>query len=104
LPRFSEANREANQRLVDALAALARERNVTPAQLAIAWVRAKSPSFVPVMGARTRTQLEESLGALAIALTPAEVASIEAAIPAGSVAGTRYAPAQMAHLDSERPA
>ncbi len=102
LPRFSGANREANQRLVDALATLAAARNVTPAQLAIAWVRAKSPSIVPVVGARTRKQLEESLGAVAITLTPSEVASIEAAIPADSVAGTRYAAAQMAHLDSER--
>jgi aryl-alcohol dehydrogenase-like predicted oxidoreductase len=102
LPRFSAANRESNQRLVDALATLASARKVTPAQLAIAWVRAKNPAIVPVIGARTRAQLDESLGALAITLTPSEVSTLEAAIPADAVAGTRYAPALMAHLDSER--
>jgi aryl-alcohol dehydrogenase-like predicted oxidoreductase len=102
LPRFAGANREQNQRLVDALATMAKARGVTPAQLAIAWVRAKNPSIVPVIGARTRAQLTDSLGALAITLSATEVAALEAAIPADGVAGTRYATAQMAHLDSER--
>ena len=102
LPRFSGANREQNQRLVDALAKLASARNVTPAQLAIAWVRAKNPSIVPVIGARTRAQLAESLAAVELALTPTEIAALEAAIPADAVAGTRYAEQLMAHLDSER--
>ncbi len=101
-PRFTGKNLEANQKLVDALAKLAAARGVTPAQLAIAWARAKSPLVVPLVGARTRKQLEESVGALALALTPAEVAAIETAVPASAVAGTRYAEAQMAHLDSER--
>jgi aryl-alcohol dehydrogenase-like predicted oxidoreductase len=101
-PRFSGANLEKNQKLVDALGTLASARNVTPAQLAIAWARAKSPSIVPLIGARTRKQLDESLGALAIELTPSELAAIEAAMPAEAVAGSRYAEAQMAHLDSER--
>ena len=101
-PRFTGANLEKNQKLVDALATLASARNVTPAQLAIAWARAKSPLIVPLIGARTRKQLADSLGALDLVLTPAEVAAIEAAVPADAVAGTRYAEAQMAHLDSER--
>jgi len=100
LPRFSGDNREKNQGLVDALARLAAARGVKPAQLAIAWVRAKHPSIFPVIGARTRSQLADSLGALAIQLTSDEVRSIEAAIP--EAAGSRYAEAQMAHLDSER--
>jgi len=100
-PRFSGDNMAKNQKLVAALAALAAARNVSPAQLAIAWARAKSPIVVPLLGARTRKQLDESLGALAITLTPAEVAAIEAAVPHEQVAGTRYAAAQMAHLDSE---
>src|SRR5689334_14335932 len=78
LPRFSADN----ERLVAALEQLAAERGVRPAQLAIAWVRAKHPRLVPLVGARTRRQLEESLGALAIALTPAEVPRIEEAGPA----------------------
>jgi aryl-alcohol dehydrogenase-like predicted oxidoreductase len=101
-PRFSGPNLEKNQKLVAALASLAAARNVSPAQLAIAWARAKSPLVVPLIGARTRKQLEDSLGALAITLAPGEVAAIEAAVPADAVAGTRYAEAQMAHLDSER--
>ncbi|MEZ4365522.1 MAG: aldo/keto reductase [Kofleriaceae bacterium] len=103
LPRFSGDNRAHNQRLVDALAAIAAARGVTPAQLAIAYVRAKRPSIVATLGARTRRQLDESLSALTIALTPAEVAALEAAVPAAEVAGTRYQAPLMAHLDSERP-
>jgi aryl-alcohol dehydrogenase-like predicted oxidoreductase len=102
MPRFSGDNFARNQALVAALDKLATARGVRPAQLAIAWARAKRPSIVPVMGARTRTQLADSLGALAIALSPAEVAELEAAVPANAVAGTRYHAAQMAHLDSER--
>ena len=102
LPRFSGDARAHNQQLVDALHQLAAERGATPAQLAIAWVRAKGAHIVPVVGARTRRQLDDALGALAIALTPDEVARIEAAVPADQVAGTRYQAAQMQHLDSER--
>jgi aryl-alcohol dehydrogenase-like predicted oxidoreductase len=75
---------------------------VRPAQLAIAWARTKGPRIVPLVGSRTRQQLDEALGALAIALTPAEVARIEEAVPASAVAGTRYHAQQMQHLDSER--
>lgn len=102
LPRFTADNRARNQRLVDALERLAAARGVRPAQLAIAWVLAKGPTIVPVIGARTRAQLDESLGALAIALSPAEIAEIEEAIPASEVAGTRYPGPQLHHLDSER--
>ena len=63
---------------------------------------AKGRRIVPVIGARTRAQLEESLGALEVALTPAEIARIEEAMPASAVAGTRYDEQQMRSLDSER--
>ncbi len=99
-PRFAAA--DANQPLVDALAKLAAARHTTPAALAIAWVRAKSPSFVPTMGCRTRKQLADALAGLEVTLTKDEVAAIEAAVPADKVVGTRYAAAQMAHLDSEK--
>jgi hypothetical protein len=59
--------------------------------------------MVPVVGARTRAQLDESLGALAIALSAEEVQAIEAAVPAAAVAGTRYGEHQMRALDSEKP-
>ena len=102
LPRFSDENRERNQRLVDALGQVARERGVTPSQLAIAWVLAKNDRIVPLIGARTRAQLTESLGALDVELTPEDLARIEAAVPASAVAGTRYDAHQMRMLDSER--
>jgi aryl-alcohol dehydrogenase-like predicted oxidoreductase len=57
---------------------------------------------VPVIGARKRTQLTESLGALQVELSPADLARIEEAVPASAVAGTRYDEHQMRMLDSER--
>jgi aryl-alcohol dehydrogenase-like predicted oxidoreductase len=102
LPRFTGENLVRNQKLVAALASLAGEKGVPPTQLAIAWVLAKGQDIVPLIGARKRTQLEESLGALEVALSPAEIARIEEAIPASEVAGTRYGTLQMNMLDSER--
>jgi aryl-alcohol dehydrogenase-like predicted oxidoreductase len=102
LPRFTGGNLERNQRLVEALRQLAAGKGATTSQLAIAWVLAKSPGIVPLIGARTRTQLAESLGALEVRLTAAEVTRIEAALPPSAVAGTRYDEQQMRVLDSER--
>jgi aryl-alcohol dehydrogenase-like predicted oxidoreductase len=67
-------------------------------------VLTKGSTIVPVIGARTRAQLMESLGALEITLTPADVTRIEDAIPAAAVAGTRYDEHQMRILDSEHSA
>jgi len=102
LPRFVGSNLEKNRRLAGALARLAAEMGLRPAQLAIAWVLAKAPSVVPVVGARTRAQLVESLGALELRLSPADVVRLEEAVPASAVAGTRYDERQMRMLDSER--
>jgi aryl-alcohol dehydrogenase-like predicted oxidoreductase len=102
LPRFSGDNLERNQRLVETLRQLADEKGATPSQLAIAWVLAKDPSIVPLVGARTRAQLADSLGALQVALTRADVERIQAALPPSAVAGTRYDEHQMRVLDSER--
>ncbi len=106
LPRFSGANGEKNQLLVDALARMATARGVTPVQLAIAWVRAKGAAqnvtVIPTVGSRTRAQLADALASVEITLTAAEVAALEAAVPAADVAGTRYPAPAMAHLDSER--
>ena len=102
LPRFKGDNLQRNARLVEALSRIASDRGVTPSQLAVAWVLAKGPGIVPLIGARTRTQLVESLAALQIALTPSEVERIEAALPLADVAGARYDEHQMRVLDSER--
>ena len=102
LPRFSGDNRTRNQRLVETLQSLARDKGATATQLAIAWVLAKGKTIVPLVGARKRPQLEESLGALRVALSAEDLARLEAAIPPSAVAGTRYGEEQMKHLDSER--
>jgi aryl-alcohol dehydrogenase-like predicted oxidoreductase len=102
MPRFIGENRERNQRLVDTLHSLAAERDIRPTQLAIAWVLAKGDTIVPVIGARTRTQLAESLWALQVELSAAELRRIEEAVPASAVSGTRYPEQQMRMLDSER--
>jgi aryl-alcohol dehydrogenase-like predicted oxidoreductase len=70
--------------------------------LAIAWALAKQSFVIPVVGARTRAQLAESLGTLEVKLTAEEIAAIEAAVPAEAVAGTRYEAMQMRSLDSEK--
>ena len=102
LPRFTGENRERNARLIEALQRVAAEKGASATQLAIAWVLAKSPTIVPVIGARTRAQLAESLGALNVDLSPADVARIEEAVPASAVAGSRYDANQIRALDSER--
>jgi aryl-alcohol dehydrogenase-like predicted oxidoreductase len=102
LPRFSGENRERNQRLIETLQQLASEKRATASQLAIAWVLAKGKNIVPLVGARTRKQLAESLAALQVQLSPTDIAQIEAAIPPSAVAGTRYDEHQMKILDSER--
>ncbi|MBZ5617429.1 MAG: aldo/keto reductase [Acidobacteriia bacterium] len=102
LPRFQGENLARNWRLVDVLRELAAGRGLRPAHLAIAWVLAKSRNLVPVIGARTRTQLAEALEALQVQLSPADLARLEEAVPASAVAGTRYDERQMNLLDSER--
>jgi aryl-alcohol dehydrogenase-like predicted oxidoreductase len=102
MPRFTGENRERNQSLIETLQKLAAEKRATASQLAIAWVLAKGKTIVPLIGARTRNQLDETLGALDVRLSPADLAHIEEAIPASAVAGTRYDEHQMKILDSER--
>ncbi|MEU6205358.1 aldo/keto reductase [Micromonospora musae] len=103
LPRFTGENLDRNLALVDQLRAIADARDVTVAQIAIAWVLNRGTDIVPLVGARRRDRLTEALGAAAVTLTEADLAAIEAAVPAGAAAGTRYAAAQLALLDSERP-
>jgi aryl-alcohol dehydrogenase-like predicted oxidoreductase len=102
LPRFTGDNRDRNERLIDTLQRLAAEKGLRPSQLAIAWVLAKGKETVPVIGARRRAQIEESLGAVEVSLSPEDLARIEEALPPSSVAGTRYDEHQMRVLDSEQ--
>ena len=102
LPRFTGDNLTKNQQLVAKLKEIAAGKSITQVQLAIAWVLAKGSFIVPVVGARTRAQLAESLGALAVEFSADELAAIEEALPAGAVAGSRYDERQMKMLDSEK--
>jgi aryl-alcohol dehydrogenase-like predicted oxidoreductase len=101
MPRYQQGNLEQNLKLVEALRQIAREKNATPAQLALAWVRSRGSDIIPVVGARRREQLSECLGALALKLDAADLARIDAAVTPDLTAGTRYDAPQMAHLDSE---
>lgn len=101
-PRFAPGNVERNLELVDALGEVAHGLGASVAQVAIAWVLARGEDIVPLVGARRRDRLAEALGALELELDADALARIEAAAPAGAVAGERYPDAQMAQLDSER--
>ncbi len=101
-PRFQGANLERNLELLDALEKIAGERGVSTAQLAIAWVASQGDDIIPLIGTKRRDRLAEALAALDLRLTPDERDALEAAVPAGQVAGTRYDAAQMGALDSER--
>jgi aryl-alcohol dehydrogenase-like predicted oxidoreductase len=103
LPRFRGENYQKNQALVSTLNSIAGDKNATASQVAIAWVMSRGADIVPLIGARRRTQLAESLKALELKLTAEDLAGIERAIPAEAVAGTRYGEEQMRWLDSEKP-
>jgi aryl-alcohol dehydrogenase-like predicted oxidoreductase len=102
VPRFQGENLATNLALVDALRKVAESIGATVAQAAIAWVASRGSDVVPLVGARRRDRLQESLAAADLALTPDQVAAIEAAVPIGAAAGDRYPAQQMAVLDSER--
>jgi aryl-alcohol dehydrogenase-like predicted oxidoreductase len=101
-PRFSGDNHARNLELLAALEAIADDHGVTAAQLAIAWVAARGDDIIPLIGTKRRDRLAEALQALDLTLSTDDLAAIEAAVPAGAVAGDRYEAAQVAALDSER--
>jgi aryl-alcohol dehydrogenase-like predicted oxidoreductase len=101
-PRWQGENRDRNLALVERLRAIGEEKNASVVQLAIAWVLSRGDDIIPLIGARTRKQLAESLGALDVRLSADDLRRIEEALPAGEVAGSRYPAAQMGMLDSER--
>jgi aryl-alcohol dehydrogenase-like predicted oxidoreductase len=101
-PRFQRENLDRNLSLVEAIRGIADAKGATVAQVAIAWVLSRGEDIVPLVGARTRERLSESLGALELELTEDDVAAIERAVPQDAAAGERYASEQMAILDSER--
>lgn len=100
IPRFQGANLDQNLAIADEIKRVADARGATVAQVAIAWVLSRGNDIAPLVGARRRDRLAESIGALLVTLDGEALAALDNI--ADSVAGERYAKAQMAHLDSER--
>ena len=90
VPRFTPENRRANQALVDVLARFAKQKEATPAQIALAWLLAQKPWIVPIPGTTKRDRLGENLGAVAIELTPDDLRQIDNVASKIPVQGERY--------------
>jgi aryl-alcohol dehydrogenase-like predicted oxidoreductase len=103
-PRFQGENLAKNQEMILKLQAIARQKGVGVAQLALGWILSKGNEIIPLVGARTRVQLNEALETLELSVSSSDVRALESAIPPESVAGERYAVEQMRTLDSERKA
>ncbi|MGG7572129.1 aldo/keto reductase [Streptomyces sirii] len=98
-PRFADGNLEQNLAIVGKLNELAAEKGISAGQLALAWVQYRGDDVVPIPGTRRQKYLEENLGALAVELSPDEIAAIDAAAPAARIAGTRYDEVSMTFVD-----
>jgi aryl-alcohol dehydrogenase-like predicted oxidoreductase len=90
VPRFTQEARKANQALVELLSEIAARKQVTPAQIAIAWLLAQRPWIVPIPGTTKLHRLEENIGAAAVELTPDDLQEIEGAVAKVAVQGDRY--------------
>jgi aryl-alcohol dehydrogenase-like predicted oxidoreductase len=90
VPRFSEENRKANQALVDLLGRIAKEKNATNAQIALAWLLAQKPWIVPIPGTTKLHRLEENAGATTITLSAADLNQINESVAKIEVQGARY--------------
>ncbi|HTW81659.1 MAG TPA: aldo/keto reductase [Terracidiphilus sp.] len=89
-PRFSPENRKANRVLVDAIAAFAKQKNATPAQIALAWLLAQKPWIVPIPGTTKLERVEENIAATALKLTPDDLREIDSILSKNPVQGSRY--------------
>jgi aryl-alcohol dehydrogenase-like predicted oxidoreductase len=89
-PRFIGENFVRNRALVGRIETIANEKGCTPAQLCLAWLLAQGPDVIPIPGTKHIARLEENLGALELRLSAAEIHRIDAAVPIGAAAGTRY--------------
>jgi len=90
IPRFSPEARRANRAVIDLLNVVAKRKNATPAQIALAWLLAQKPWIVPIPGTTKLKRLEENLGAASVELTPGELRDIDEAASRITVEGARY--------------
>jgi aryl-alcohol dehydrogenase-like predicted oxidoreductase len=98
-PRYQGANFDANVAAAEKVRDIARARNATPGQIALAWLLAKQPFIVPIPGTKRRTYLEENIAAAAITLEAAEMTALDESLMAGKVSGPRYNPTMAAMID-----
>ena len=98
-PRFSADNIEANRALLAVIESMAKAKHATPAQIALAWVMAQGNDIVPIPGTRRIAYLEENLNSMSVSLSPADLATLDAAFPAGVAKGDRYPAAAMGALN-----
>ena len=100
MSRFQGENFQKNLDLVGKVEEIAREKNITPSQLALAWVLAQGDDIVPIPGTRRRTRLEENLESIDVHLTAADLQRIEKTFPRGVAAGQRYSEQMMQLIDA----
>lgn len=99
-PRFAEGALQQNLRRIEAVKAMAAEKGCTPGQLALAWLLAQGDDIIPIPGTRRTERVDENAGALDIALSAADLARLDAALPAGSASGARYPEAGMRGINA----
>lgn len=95
-PRYAPENFTKNMQLVDVVKRIAGAHGVSAAQVALAWLLAQGPDIVPIPGSKRRTTLDDSMAAVAVMLTDADLADLDAAAPRGGTAGPRYGERMMA--------
>jgi aryl-alcohol dehydrogenase-like predicted oxidoreductase len=98
-PRFQAGNFDANMRAASLVQEVARRRDATPAQVALAWLLHKGDDIVPIPGTKRRRYLEENVGGASVALDPADIEALDRALPPEAVAGPRYNERMMAFID-----
>jgi len=89
-PRFNDENMQRNLKVVDLIQEIAKEKGITPSQLALAWVLGKGDDMVPIPGTKRRKYLEENVAAAKVKLSESDLARIEEVAPKGFAAGGRY--------------
>ncbi|MBV9492970.1 MAG: aldo/keto reductase, partial [Acidobacteria bacterium] len=99
VPRFSPENRKANQAVVDLVTRIAKEKNATPAQIALAWLLAQKPWIVPIPGTTKLHRLEENLGAVNVTLSADDLREIDEASSAITIQGARYSEGAQRMID-----
>ncbi|HET6797541.1 MAG TPA: aldo/keto reductase [Gemmatimonadales bacterium] len=98
-PRYQGSNYDANMKAATAVQELARRKDATPGQIALAWLLHKGEDLVPIPGTKRRKYLEENVAAIEVRLSPEEMAQLDGALPPEKVAGPRYNEQMMATVD-----